>query len=487
VQFKPTRTKHKVLLAVYATLVLLCTVVIIVAHVGERRSQQKQTAQRLGTIVSTVSEQLSSSNVQSLLERYSSPGLVIKNTQDAWYYVLHERLSKATARNELGAPLEIVYYDSASAKLQVIVTAAEKPTFRATWKGDPAWLISHYGGSGSGKMGEKGSTELVAYEPMHNSEGGTVAMLIARAPTDLASTAALSTLFRNIGAAVVLFGIAGFLLFRYVGRWLQHEEHTHEQLQERHDHITDSIAYAGKIQRALVPSALLYDELFDDSFIIDRPKDIVSGDFHWVHRIDADTCYVAAADCTGHGLPGAMIAAIGCSLLNEIVPLHADKDPATILGILHQRMVAALHQQGKQRGAGDGMDVALCRVDRQHNELLFAGAYRPLYWSHQGQLSVINGDRRPIGGGHHGETRKFTSHRLAFTKGDRIYLFSDGYVDQFGGPDKERFMTTRLRTMIQQYQHLPLKEQAIVFDRTFLEWKGAAEQMDDVSMLGLAV
>ena len=127
-QFKPTRTKHKVLLAVYATLVLLCTVVIIVAHLGESRSQQKQSAQRLGTIVSTVSEQLNSANVQSLLERYRSPGLVIKNTQDAWYYVLHERLSKATTRNELASPLEIVYFDSSSAHMQVIVTAAEKPT-----------------------------------------------------------------------------------------------------------------------------------------------------------------------------------------------------------------------------------------------------------------------------------------------------------------------------------------------------------------------
>ena len=486
-QFKPTRTKHKVMLALYATLALLCTVVIVVAHFGERRAQQEQSAQRLGTIVSTVSEQLSSSNVLSLLDRYRSPGLVIKNTQDAWYYVLHERLNKATVRNGLTTPLEIVHYDSSSTQLQVIVTAADKPRFRSAWQGDPTWLLSHYGSSGSGKMGGAGSTELIAYEPMRDSEGRTVGMLIARAPTELATAAALSSLIRNIGIAVVLFGIAGFLLFRYVGRWLQEEEHSHEKLQERHDHITDSIAYAGKIQRAMVPSALLYDELFDDSFIIDRPKDVVSGDFHWVHRIDANTCYVAAADCTGHGLPGAMIAAIGCSLLNEIVPMHADKDPAAILGILHKRMVAALHQQGKQRGAGDGMDLALCRVDRQHNELLFAGAYRPLYWSHQGQLSVINGDRRPIGGGHYDEARKFTSHRLAFTRGDRIYLFSDGYVDQFGGPDKERFMTTRLRSMIQQHQHLPLKEQAIVFDRTFLEWKGAADQMDDVSMLGLAV
>jgi serine phosphatase RsbU (regulator of sigma subunit) len=110
-----------------------------------------------------------------------------------------------------------------------------------------------------------------------------------------------------------------------------------------------------------------------------------------------------------------------------------------------------------------------------------------LYWLHQGQLSVINGDRRPVGGGHQDGERKFTCHRLAYTVGDRIYLFSDGYVDQFGGPERKRFMTSRLHSLIAENQHLPMKEQAVLFDRTFLDWKGNEEQMDDVSMLGLAV
>ena len=133
------------------------------------------------------------------------------------------------------------------------------------------------------------------------------------------------------------------------------------------------------------------------------------------------------------------------------------------------------------------MDVALCRVDRKANEILFAGAFRPLYWLHQGQLSVINGDRRPVGGGHGGEERKFTAHKLAYTGGDRIYLFSDGYVDQFGGPERKRFMNARLQELIMANRHLGLKEQAVVIERAFLDWKGAAEQIDDVCMLGLAV
>jgi serine phosphatase RsbU (regulator of sigma subunit) len=487
VNLHPKRTKHKVLLAVYTTLVVLCAVVIAVAHYNERGSQRKQAEAKLRSITSTLSEQLSTSHVQALLERYDSRGMVIKNTQDAWYYVLHERLRKAADRNGLSLPLEVVVNDTLKRELQVIITSAEQPTFRVPWVGETELLsTADMQDVGSSRI-SKSRNELIIHDAMRDEQGRLVATIVARASLGEVEAAVMGTLLRNILLAFVLFGVAGFLIFRYVGGWLKQEEQVHERLQEKHADITDSIAYAGKIQRSLVPSALIYDELFADSFVIDRPKDVVSGDFHWVHRIDEHTCYVAAADCTGHGLPGAMMAAIGCSVLNEVIPQHATMDPAELLGLLHTRLVAVLHQQGKGRGAGDGMDVALCRVDRRNNEILFAGAFRPLYWLHQGQLSVINGDRRPVGGAHLDGDRRFTCHRLAYTAGDRIYLFSDGYVDQFGGPDRKRFMTSRLHDLIAKNQHLPMKEQAVLFDRTFLDWKGNEEQMDDVSMLGLAV
>ncbi len=133
-----------------------------------------------------------------------------------------------------------------------------------------------------------------------------------------------------------------------------------------------------------------------------------------------------------------------------------------------------LHQQGQQRGGGDGLDIALCRVDREAREILFAGAMRPLYWLHQGQLSVINGDRKPVGGAHHELERKYTVHRIAYSPGDRIYLFSDGYVDQFGGAEGRRFMASApAGTDRHTNQHLAMDQQAAkVLERAFLEWKG---------------
>ncbi|MBL7956058.1 MAG: SpoIIE family protein phosphatase [Flavobacteriales bacterium] len=486
-EFRPKRTKHKVLYAVYAALFILCVAVIVIVHRNEAKALKGQGIAQLRTITSTLSEELGANNLEALLERYTSPGLVIKNTQDARYYVLHERLRKTAVKNGLHAPLELVFLDPVRQEVQVIVTSEEKPRFREPWSGDQGSLSAAFGTAGTLEMGQGSARELLAYEPVFDADGEVLGMIVARSPLARYATASSAGLLRNIGIALLLFGVAGFLLFRYVGRWLNVDEAAQQQLKARHEDINDSIAYAGKIQRSLVPSALIYDELFADSFVIDRPKDVVSGDFHWVYRIDADSCFVAAADCTGHGLPGAMMAAIGCSLLNEIVPANAHKDPSDILALLHTRMVATLNQQGKQRGAGDGMDVALCRVDRKAKEILFAGAYRPLYWLHQGQLSVINGDRRPVGGGHTGEERKFTAHKLAYTAGDRIYLFSDGYVDQFGGPERKRFMNSRLQELIQANGHLGLKEQAVVIERAFLDWKGPVEQMDDVCMLGLAV
>lgn len=486
-ELRPKRTKHKVLYAVYAVLLVLCLAVIIIVHRGEQKSQQAQGLAQLRSITSTLSEEIGANNVVALAERYDSRGMVIKNTQDARYYVLHERLRKSALKNGLIAPLELVIHDQQKQEIQVIVTSEATPRFRDRWAGDQARLLTLFGQAGNMEQGTEAQRELIAFDAVSDEAGSTVGMIVARAPKSTYAQSSTASLLRNIGIAVLLFGIAGFLLFRYVGRWLKVDEEAQQKLKERHEDMHDSIAYAGKIQRSLVPSALLYDELFADSFVIDRPKDLVSGDFHWVYRIDDNACFVAAADCTGHGLPGAMMAAIGCSLLNEIVPANAHKDPAEVLSILHTRMVATLNQQGKQRGAGDGMDVALCRVDRKNNEILFAGAFRPVYWVHQGQLSVINGDRRPVGGGHIGEERKFTAHKLAYAAGDRIYLFSDGYVDQFGGPEQKRFMTARLSELLVAHRDLPLKEQAQVLEKAFLDWKGAGPQVDDVCMLGLAV
>ena len=480
-------TTHKVLLAVYATLLVLCVVVIVVLHQLDQRARYKEAQVVLNSITTGLTDQLNADHVDLLLQKYDGRGTIIKSTQDAWYYVMHDHLRRASQANGLTMPIQVLAYDEKKQELQVVVTSDPRPTYRMPFLGAPDRITGQFAQGGLMEISFPDGIALTRFAPLLSSDGHPSAVVVAGLPTSTIEAGARVGLWRNIVLALVLFGAAGVVLFRSVGRWLRMDERERDRLHAVHTGITDSIAYAGKIQRALVPSATMYASLYKEAFIIDRPKHMVSGDFHWCHRIDDQVSLVAAADCTGHGLPGAMLAAIGCSLLNEIAINHADKDPAEILGILNTRLTTTLHQQGVRRGAGDGMDIALCRIDRQEHEILFAGAMRPLYWLHQGQLTVINGDRRPIGGSQHELDRRFTCHRLAYTDGDRLYMFSDGYVDQFGGPERKRFMSTRLHQLLATHYEMTMPEQAELLERAFQEWKGTEEQVDDVCMIGLAV
>lgn len=466
----------------FGTLLVLCAAVIAAAHWHEMKSQREEALDRLATIASGLADQIPARHASLLLEKYTSPGLIIKPTQDARYYVVHGQLRKAAARNGMESPLLLVTKDERG-DLVIVATSEERPRFRASLDLD-APLRDLYETGGHAVVGD----ELNFLAPLADEQTAmTTSAILARSPASAAMSAAYAALWRNIAIALLLFGLAALVLFRSVGRWVQQTEADKLALASRNLDITDSITYAAKIQRALVPPPQAYRELFTGAFVIDRPKDLVSGDFHWCHRLNDDVCIVASGDATGHGLPGAMMAAIGCSLLNEIVPMNADKDPAELLNLLNTRVVTTLHQQGQKRGAGDGMDIALCRIDRRQREILFAGAFRPLYWLHEGQLSIINGDRKPVGGSHQDLDRKYTCHRLVYSAGDRIYLFSDGYVDQLGGPEHKRFMTTRLHQLIEANKHMPLDHQAELLEKAFLDWKGAEEQVDDVCMLGIAV
>lgn len=478
------RITRNVLLAVYGTLLLLCTGIIVAVHINERRDQRREAMERLSLTTSTLAAQVNANHLEQLLRQYDGRGMIFKNTQDARYYVLHELLRRTQDLTGTGIPIRIVVFDSLKQELQVIVTGKGDPSFRHVLDNDEAFIRAHYGRSA--RNAER-DARLLAMDPIVNDEGRTMGMVLATLPAGEAHAKAMVALWRNISIAVALFVMAGIFLKRSVGRWVAQDAQAHSELQVRHSDVTDSIIYASKIQRALVPRPGFYNELFDASFVIHRPKDTLSGDFHWAQRLHPQVSLVAAADCTGHGLPGAMIGAIACSLLNEIAATSPDLDPAQMLGLLNTRLVTSLHQQGQQRGGGDGLDIALCRVDREAREILFAGAMRPLYWLHQGQLSVINGDRKPVGGAHHELERKYTVHRIAYSPGDRIYLFSDGYVDQFGGAEGRRFMASRLQELIGTHGHLAMDQQAQVLEQAFLEWKGGREQMDDVCMLGLAV
>ena len=254
--------------------------------------------------------------------------------------------------------------------------------------------------------------------------------------------------------------------------------------------IIESITYASRIQKALMVPEEYISELLPEYFVLNKPKDIVSGDFLWLTR-ENNKIILAVADCTGHGVPGAFMSVLGISFVREIVIERKNIRPNEILNELRKMVISALHQKGELHEAMDGMDIAVCSINLENKELQFAGANNPLYLIRDGELTIIEADKMPVGILFKGETG-FSNHGIKLEKNDSIYLFSDGYADQFGGPDGKKFMLKQFQQLLRDIHDKPMKEQKEILDKTIEEWKsghekqkGRYDQVDDILVLGL--
>ena len=255
-----------------------------------------------------------------------------------------------------------------------------------------------------------------------------------------------------------------------------------DEIEKQRKSLTDSIRYAGNIQKAILPSNEIFQRILPNSFVLFRPRDIVSGDFFWIakkeHRV-----VVVAGDCTGHGVPGAFMSILGITYLNEITSKD-DIPPANrILNILREKIMKALHQTGDEFEQRDGMDLALYIVDYENKELQFSGANNPLYLIRKNSLIEYKGDRMPIGI-NATEEKSFKTNRIPLEKNDAIYIFTDGYADQFGGPEGKKFKYRKFRQMLMSMQKSSIKSQKERLWNEFLAWKGQHDQVDDVLIIG---
>ncbi len=257
-----------------------------------------------------------------------------------------------------------------------------------------------------------------------------------------------------------------------------------EVIELKNKDITDSINYAKRIQEAILPTRENFKSLFPESFILFKPKDIVSGDFYWLSEKNGKA-YIAAADCTGHGVPGAFTSMIGNALLNEIVNDKLIAEPGQILDALREGIIKALKQSGKEGESKDGMDISLCAFNLKTNELQYAGAYNPLFLIRKNELSEVKADKFPIGISDN--QKHFTNHKIDLQKGDTIYIFSDGYADQFGGPGGKKYMRKRLKDLLLGFQQLSMQEQWSSMDKSLIDWQGGAEQVDDILVIGIRI
>jgi len=255
------------------------------------------------------------------------------------------------------------------------------------------------------------------------------------------------------------------------------------RLEIAYKEIRDSINYAKRIQESILPANEMITQVFNNSFVFYKPKDVVCGDFYWFgHR--GDEAVIAAIDCTGHGVPGALMTVIGNSLLNQIVTSGGITGPSNILTQLDLKLLETLKQHGNII-SNDGMDAAVCRYRISKNEITFSGAKRPLYLFKKGELIEIKGDKSPIGSFGHNLNKRFSEHKIAVNKGDTLYMFTDGLQDQFGGRDGKKFMIKRFRDLLIETQHLEMFEQGNLIEKEITAWQSDYEQTDDMLLMGI--
>jgi len=254
------------------------------------------------------------------------------------------------------------------------------------------------------------------------------------------------------------------------------------EIEEKNKAITDSIVYARRIQEAMLPEPSRLDELTSGWFVFSQAKDIVSGDFYWFEKCH-DHLIVAVADCTGHGVPGALMSVVGIGLLNRIVNEKHVTKPAEIL----QHLNHGIRRFFRNNDTKDGMDIALCSINLLTHEVEFSGANRPLWIMHQGGLEEIRPTKLPIGGFRDSDGLKYETHILQTEPGDMLYLFTDGLPDQFGGENNKKMLKKRFRNFIASLRFRHMIEQKVIIDGFVNDWKGEHEQVDDILIVGLKI
>jgi serine phosphatase RsbU (regulator of sigma subunit) len=303
-------------------------------------------------------------------------------------------------------------------------------------------------------------------------------------------------LYIGIGVALLLGGIS-FRSYRLkkkdneiIARQKEEVEAQKDLVEEKNKEITDSINYARRIQEAILPNRELFSKYLPQSFILYKPKDIVAGDFYWLEQIDGKLIF-AVADCTGHGVPGAMVSVVCHNALNRAVKEFGLIDPGRILDKTRE-LVIETFEKGELKNLGqkndvirDGMDIALCVLDPKTNLLNFAGANNGLYLLAGNAITEIIPDKQPIG--KYAEEKTFQTKPIQLRKGDQVYLYSDGYADQFGGPDGKKFKYKQLKQLLEKNANLTADAQLSLLDVTFEEWKGNLEQIDDVCLMGIRI
>lgn len=303
------------------------------------------------------------------------------------------------------------------------------------------------------------------------------------------------TISTSIGLSAILLLILAYFIYRgnsqkqKINVFLESRNNEilkqKETIEIKNKEIVDSINYAQLIQQAVLPGAEELTSQLKDGFVLFKPKDIVSGDFYWVSTID-DHTFFTTVDCTGHGVPGGFMSMLGSSLLNEVINEKKILEPADVLDMMRIKLITSLKQKGSSGENKDGMDMTLCRLNESRTELVYAAANNPLWLIRDEKLIEYPADKQPVGISTD-NAKQFKQQKISLQKGDSIYIFTDGYADQFGGPKGKKFKYKPLQHLLLKNSHKSMNDQKEILKSSIEEWKGNLEQVDDILIIGIKI
>lgn len=482
----------RVILMIFGFIVSITFYFLITGYYTQLDLYEKGELEKLSGVSKTLSLQIDGTGHQMLYEQNPKKDDIKSNNDNKIYLHLHEILKKAYDVNGLKTAVYTMVYDEKNKYFNLVVTSDENPYFRHSWeKFKPEHVDQYLTGGVVRPYTDENGTWLSSFSPIKNKKGEVVGLVQVDSQFDEFIEKAWKEIKFRALISISIIGVIGFFLLRSIRGILRKEEEqaneikqSHAIIEQKNKDITDSINYAKRIQEGILPPHESINRYIPDSFLIFRPRDIVSGDFYWFAETK-EHFLLAIVDCTGHGVPGGFMSMIGHTLLNEIVNQKGIEDPGKILDLLDIGVKKAIKSKDETESK-DGMDVALLSFTKDLKTVQFAGAFRPLLFIREGKLSEYKANRFPIGAGSYLKTA-FDSHTIHLQKGDALYIFSDGYADQIGGQGGKKFMTKQFKELIQSNSQLDMQKQGKLYELALDKWQGEHEQMDDILVIGIRI
>lgn len=480
----------RVLLLLFGALLALIIYFVVHSYYIQLDIHKQKVQSRLDAIAKTVSTQINGDDLEYLLMKYPNEDDIATNQQDSVYKKINSLLAQAKKQNKLKSEIYTLSCKENKTYFEFGVSSSDNPYFRHQYSHFPKEIAELY--EVGGKIGvyeDENGHWISAFVPIKNSNGDVISIIQADSLFDEFIEEANSSILMNIVISLLLTLCLAFFLLRSVRTILITEDKltndlvlSKQILEVKNRDIMDSISYAKRIQDAILPERSKIQQVFPNSFILFLPKDVVSGDFYWFKQI-GDLSIIASVDCTGHGVPGALMSMIGSVLLEDIISKQQTVTPHLVLDNLHQKIVKVLKQDSAKSRSKDGMDIAICVINEKTKTLCYSGAFRPLVFVRNNEITQIKADPLPIGGTMY-QRKNYNLHHIGLEKGDRFYIFSDGYADQFGGEKNKKYMTKRFRNFLLEISPQPMEKQRDLLKKEFEHWKGEEEQVDDVLVIG---